>query len=65
VLVCACVGGAVENCHEMAWGGLRGGPCPSIYRLGGGIRGEARISERMRGLVVDKHGLSCIIEISL
>jgi hypothetical protein len=52
VLVCACVGGGVggwggegESCHEMAWGGLRGGPCPSIYRLGGGIRG------RMRGLV--------------
>jgi hypothetical protein len=51
VLVCACVGGGVgvwgegESCHEMAWGGLRGGPCPSIYRLGGGIRG------RMIGLV--------------
>jgi hypothetical protein len=29
----------------MAWCGLRGGPCPSIYRLGGGIR------ERRRGLV--------------
>jgi hypothetical protein len=55
VLVCACVGSGVdvwgegESCHEMAWGGLRGGPCPSIYRLGGGIRG------RMRGLVGDKH----------
>jgi hypothetical protein len=24
-----CVGG--KSCHEMAWGGLRGGPCPSIY----------------------------------
>jgi hypothetical protein len=45
----ACVWGR-ESCHEMAWGGLRGGPCPSIYRLGGGIRG------RMRGLVGDKHG---------
>jgi hypothetical protein len=50
VLVCACVGSGVgvwgeESCHEMAWGGLRGGPCPSTYRLGGGIRGE------MRGLV--------------
>jgi hypothetical protein len=33
------------SCHEMAWGGCRGGPCPSIYRLGGGIRG------RRRGLV--------------
>jgi hypothetical protein len=38
----------------MAWGGLRGGPCPTIYRLGGGIRGgggedeweDARISGR-------------------
>jgi hypothetical protein len=50
-------GGEGESCHEMAWGGLRGGPCPSIYRLGGGIRGEdERISERMRGLVGDKHG---------
>jgi hypothetical protein len=28
-----------ESCHEMAWGGLRGGPCPSIYRLGGGLEG--------------------------
>jgi hypothetical protein len=24
--------------HEMAWDGMRGGPCPSIYRQGGGIR---------------------------
>jgi hypothetical protein len=39
------VGGEGENCHEMAWGGLRGGPCPSIYIQGGGLRG------RMRGLV--------------
>jgi hypothetical protein len=45
VLVCACVGdgvdvcGGKESCHEMAWGGLRGGPCPSIYRLGGGLGG--------------------------
>jgi hypothetical protein len=38
------VGGEV-SCHEMAWGGLRGGPCPSIYRQGRGIRG------RRRGLV--------------
>jgi hypothetical protein len=51
VLVCACVGVGVgvcvggESCHEMAWCGLMGGPCPSIYRLGGGIRG------RRRGLV--------------
>jgi hypothetical protein len=47
--VCLCgrwsgrVGGE-ESCHEMAWGGLRGCPCPSIYRLGGGLGG-------MRGLV--------------
>jgi hypothetical protein len=51
VLVCACVGGGVgvcgggESCHEMAWDGLRGGPCPSIYRLVGGMRG------RRQGLV--------------
>jgi hypothetical protein len=24
-----------ESCHEMAWGGMRGGPCPSIYSHGG------------------------------
>jgi hypothetical protein len=42
----------------MAWGGLRGGPCLSIYRLGGVIRGEETgISGRMRGLVGDKHVL--------
>jgi hypothetical protein len=56
VLACSCVGLGVgvlggESCHKMAWGGLRGGPCPSIYRLGGGIRG------RRRGLVGDKHVL--------
>ena len=51
VLVCACVGGGVgvcgggESCHEMAWGGMRGGPCPSIYSHGGGLGGG------MRGLV--------------
>jgi hypothetical protein len=62
VLVCACVEGGVgvwggESCHEMAWSGLRGGHCPSIYSQGGGIRGEdERISGRMRGLVGDKHG---------
>jgi hypothetical protein len=33
------------SCHEMAWGGMRGGPCPSIYSQGRGIRG------RRRGLV--------------
>ena len=39
-----CVGGG-ESCHEMAWGGMRGGPCPSIYSHGGGLGGG------MRGLV--------------
>jgi hypothetical protein len=34
-----------ESCHEMAWGGMRGGPCPSIYSHGGGLGGG------MRGLV--------------
>jgi hypothetical protein len=52
VLVCACVGSGVgvcgggESCHEMAWGGMRGGPCPSIYSHGGGGSGGG-----MRGLV--------------
>ena len=56
MLVCACVGGGVGvewacgcggrgSCHEMAWGGMRGGPCPSIYSHGGGLGGG------MRGLV--------------
>jgi hypothetical protein len=36
----------------MAWDGMRGAPCPSIYRQGGGIRG------RRRGLVGDKHVLA-------
>jgi hypothetical protein len=46
--------GEEESCHEMAWGGLRGGSCPSIYSHGGGIRGrDERISRRMRGLVGD------------
>jgi hypothetical protein len=41
-----CVGG--ESCHEMAWGGMRGGPCPSIYSHGGRIRGrDERISGRL------------------
>ena len=48
---CVCGG---ESCHEMAWGGMRGGPCPSIYSHGGVIRGrDERISGRMRGLVGD------------
>jgi hypothetical protein len=43
-----------KSCHEMAWGGMRGGTCPSIYSNGGGIRGrDERISGRMRGLVGD------------
>jgi hypothetical protein len=25
------------SCHEMAWGGMRGGPCPFIYSHGGGL----------------------------
>ena len=51
MLVCACVEHGVgvcvggESCHEMAWGGMRGGPCPSIYSHGGGLGGG------MRGLV--------------
>jgi hypothetical protein len=58
--VCLCgrwsgrVGGSGESCHEMVWGGMRGGPCPSIYSHGGGIRGrDEKISGRMRGLVGD------------
>jgi hypothetical protein len=31
------VGGV--SCHEMGWGGLRRGPCTSIYRQGGGLAG--------------------------
>jgi hypothetical protein len=47
-------GGGGKSCHEMAWGGMRGGPCPSIYSHGGGIRGrDEMISRRMRGLVGD------------
>jgi hypothetical protein len=38
-------GGGVGSCHEMAWGGMRGGPCPSIYSHGGGL------GEGMRELV--------------
>jgi hypothetical protein len=40
--------GGEESCHEMAWGGMRGGP------PGGGLRGrDEGISGRMRGLVGD------------
>ena len=49
VCLCGTWSGCVwgESCHEMAWGGMRGGPCPSIYSHGGGIRGEdERISGR-------------------
>ena len=63
MLVCACVEHGVgvgvwvwggESCHEMAWGGMRGGPCPSIYSHGKGIRKrDERISGRMRELVGD------------
>jgi hypothetical protein len=48
LVLCLCgsgSGGEEVSCHEMAWGGLRGGPRPSIYRQGGRIRG------RRRGLV--------------
>jgi hypothetical protein len=57
VCLCGTWSGCVcgeESCHEMAWGGMRGGPCPSIYSHGGGIRGrDEGISGRMRGLVGD------------
>jgi hypothetical protein len=48
VCLCGKWSGHVGGGRELPWnglGGLRGGPCPSIYRLDGGIRG------RMRGLV--------------
>jgi hypothetical protein len=38
-------GGGEESCHEMAWGEMRGGPCPFIYSHGAGLGGG------MRGLV--------------
>jgi hypothetical protein len=34
--------GGEESCHEMAWGGMRRGPCPSIYSPGGGLGGGMR-----------------------
>jgi hypothetical protein len=50
----------------MAWGGMRGGPCPSIYSHGEGIRGrDERISGRMRGLVGVSMDLSYMSVISL
>jgi hypothetical protein len=51
VLVCACVEHGVgvcegeESCHEMAWGGMRGGPCSLFIAMVGGLGGG------MRGLV--------------
>jgi hypothetical protein len=54
------VGGG-ESCHEMAWGGLRGGPCLSIYSHGGGIRGEDEESYEeniCRDLKIDSEGIS-------
>jgi hypothetical protein len=58
--VCLCgkwsgrVGGGRERVGMKWLGGLRGGPCPSIYSHGGGIRGrDERMSGRMRGLVGD------------
>jgi hypothetical protein len=50
------VWGEGESCHEMAWGGLRGGPSPLFIAMVGGLGGDERISGRMRGLVGDKHG---------
>jgi hypothetical protein len=37
--LCGSGSGGEVSWHEMAWGGLRGGTCPSIYRLGGGLGG--------------------------
>jgi hypothetical protein len=55
--VCLCGRWSGRGGGELPWnglGGLRGGPCPSIYSYGGGIRGrDERISGRMRGLVGD------------
>jgi hypothetical protein len=47
VLVCACVGGGVGVGVWVCGGGMRGGPCPSIYSHGGGL------GRGMRGLVGD------------
>jgi hypothetical protein len=43
------VSGGGESCREMAWGGMRGGPCPSIYSHGGGIRGRDESDSRLEG----------------
>jgi hypothetical protein len=57
LMLCLCGSGSEGevSCHEVAWGGMRGGTCSSIYRQGGGLGEEARISGRRRGLVGDKH----------
>jgi hypothetical protein len=34
-----------ESCHEMAWGGMRGGPSPLFVAMVGGL------GRGMRGLV--------------
>jgi hypothetical protein len=56
LVLCLCGSGSGSgrrevSSHEMAWGGLRGGPCPFIYRKAGKMRW------RRRGLVGDKHVL--------
>jgi hypothetical protein len=48
------VGGSGESCHEMAWGGMRGGPCPSIYSHGGGIRGRDESEREMCPWAISK-----------
>jgi hypothetical protein len=37
--LCGSGSGGEVSCHEMAWSGLRGGTCPSIFRQGGGLGG--------------------------
>jgi hypothetical protein len=39
--------GGEESCHEMAWGGMRGGVAPLFIAMVGGLGGG------MRGLVGD------------
>jgi hypothetical protein len=46
VLACACVGSGVGvgvcgggSCHEMAWGGMRGGLSPLFIAMVGGLGG--------------------------
>jgi hypothetical protein len=42
LVLCLCGRGSEGgvSCHEMAWGGLRGGPGPSFSGHGGGIGGR-------------------------